>query len=81
MFLIPYNFFEDFFIMVNIANSLRQEANSRPKLKGFGDFGMASGLGWATAQVISLIPNTIGQIAGVVALILWVGHWIVMVQI
>lgn len=75
MFLIPYNFVEDFFIVANVANSLRQEARHNTALQPFKGFGMVSGLGWCTAQIVSLLPNEIGSVAGMVALILWVFHW------
>jgi len=75
MFLIPYNFVEDFFIITNVASSLRQEAQHNVALQPFKSFGMASGLGWCAMQIVSLLPNTIGSIAGVLALPLWIIHW------
>lgn len=75
MFLIPYNFIEDFCIISNVANSLRAEAASNPALAEFKSYGMASGLGWCTAQVVALIPNFIGEIAGLIAMVLWIWHW------
>lgn len=75
MFLIPYNFIEDFFIVVNVAKSLEGEAKTNPALQGFKHFGMISGLGWCIAQIISLIPHELGSVAGLVAIILWVIHW------
>ncbi|WP_395007244.1 hypothetical protein [Undibacterium sp.] len=75
MFLIPYNFVEDFFIIVNVANSLRQEAQHNIALRPFKSFGMVPGIGWCAAQIVSLLPNEIGAIAGVLALPLWIAHW------
>lgn len=75
MFLIPYNFVEDFFIVANVARSLRKEAQSNPALRSFKGFGMVSGLGWCAAQIVSLLPNEIGSMAGVLALPLWIVHW------
>jgi hypothetical protein len=75
MFLIPYNFVEDFFIVRNVAESLRAEAAVNPVLGQLRGFGTASGLGWCTAQIISLLPNHVGEAAGAVALVLWVVHW------
>ncbi len=75
MFLIPYNFIEDFFIIANVANSLRQEAQHNLALRAFKSFGMVSGLGWCTMQIVSLLPNTIGSIASVLALPIWILHW------
>jgi hypothetical protein len=75
MFLIPYNFVEDFFIIANVTRSLRREASEQPGLAGFGDYGMRYGIGWCTAQILSLIPHEIGSLASVIALVLWVIHW------
>jgi len=75
MFVLPYNFIEDFFIIANVAKSLEAEAVSNPALGGFRSFGMLSGLGWCSAQVISLIPHAVGSIAGLVAILCWIWHW------
>lgn len=75
MFLIPYNFVEDFFIVHHVARSLRAEAEVNPALADLRSFGAASGLGWCAAQIVSLMPNRVGEIAGLVALVLWVVHW------
>lgn len=75
MFLIPYNFVEDFFIVRNVATSVRAEAAVNPVLGQLRGFGTVSGLGWCTAQVISLLPNPVGEAAGAVALVLWIVHW------
>ncbi|MGQ3054007.1 MAG: hypothetical protein ACT6S0_19690 [Roseateles sp.] len=75
MFLIPYNFVEDFFIISNVASSLRQEAQHNIALHPFKSFGMVSGLGWCAAQIVSLLPNEVGSIAGVIALPFWIIHW------
>lgn len=75
MFLIPYNFIEDFFIVSNVASSLRAEATSNPALAKFKSFGMISGLGWCAAQIVSLAPNAVGSVAGAIAIPLWIWHW------
>lgn len=75
MFFLPYNFIEDFFIVSNVANSLKAEAKINPQLADFKSFGMISGIGWCSAQIISLIPNQIGSVSGLVAIILWIWHW------
>jgi hypothetical protein len=75
MFLVPYNFIEDFFIVANVANSLRREARHNTALHQFNTFGMVSGLGWCSAQIASLLPNEIGSIAGLLGLPLWIVHW------
>lgn len=75
MFLLPYNFIEDFFIVANVARSLEAEAAINPALASFKSFGMVSGLGWCVAQIISLIPHSLGSLAGLMAMGLWGWHW------
>lgn len=75
MFLLPYNFIEDFFIVTHVAHSLQREAQTNVALHPFNSFGMVSGLGWCAAQLVSLLPNVIGSMAGFIALLLWVIHW------
>ncbi len=76
MFLIPFNFVEDFFIVINISNSIEQEAKTNPKLAEIKDFGMVAGIGWSIAQVLSFVPNYIGQVSGALAFILVIFHWV-----
>ena len=75
MFLLPYNFVEDFFIIANVAKSLRREAQHNQALRSFKGFGLVSGFGWCSAQIVSLIPHEVGSLAGVLALLAWVIHW------
>lgn len=75
MFLLPYNFIEDFFIIAHVAQSLRREAESNDALRSFSHFGMLTGIGWCSAQVLSLIPHAIGSLAGLLAVPLWLVHW------
>lgn len=75
MFLIPYNFIEDFFIIRNVARSLENEARLNPRLANIKNFGAISGYGWCSAQLVSLLPNLVGEIAAVVTLFLWLAHW------
>lgn len=75
MFAIPFNFVEDFFIVINIANSIEEEKKSNGNLNGISDFGMISGIGWSIAQVLSFIPSMVGQIAGLIGMILVIYHW------
>lgn len=81
MFLIPYNFIEDFFIVINISNSIEAEAKNNPKLSSINHFGLTTGLGWCIAQILSLIPNFGGQLAGLIGLILWLIHWRFIIKI
>ncbi len=76
MFLIPYNFIEDFFIVYNVTKSLQAEAALNPALASMRHFGAFSGFGWCAAQIVSLLPNRVGEVAGVVALVLWGIHWV-----
>jgi hypothetical protein len=75
MFLLPYNFIEDFFIIINLARSLRLESDRNPELKSLGSYGLISGVGWCTSQILSLIPNNIGSLAGFFAIVFWAWHW------
>lgn len=75
MFLIPYNFIEDFFIVRNVTRSLANEARLNPRLANIKHFGAVSGYGWCSAQLVSLLPNLAGEIAAVVALFFWLIHW------
>jgi hypothetical protein len=75
MFLIPYNFIEDFFIVNKVASSLRREACTNPGLQAFSRFGSWSGNGWCAAQLLSLLPGSMGEAAGLTAIVLWAGHW------
>ncbi|WP_310428920.1 hypothetical protein [Chamaesiphon sp. VAR_48_metabat_135_sub] len=76
MFLFPYNFVEDFFIIANVASSLRKESERNSKLQLFKSFGLVTGLGWCTAQIVSLLPNAVGAVAGMLALPFWIAHWV-----
>ena len=76
MFLLPYNFIEDFFIILNVSKSIENEAKNNDKLSVLKDYGVVTGIGWCIAQVLSLIPNYGGQIAGGIGLILWIIHWV-----
>jgi len=75
MFLIPYNFIEDFFIIHNISLSIKNEAKSELTIPDGGSYGVRSGIGWCAFQLLSLVPGVVGQISGVIALILWIVHW------
>lgn len=75
MFAIPFNFVEDFFIVIHIASSIEEEKKSNIKLKDISDFGMVSGIGWSISQVLSFIPNIVGQMAGLLGMILVIYHW------
>jgi len=81
MFLMPFNFIEDFFIMINISNSLEEEAKHNNKLSSIKDFGMIAGIGWSIAQILSFVPNIAGQIAGALGIVLWIIHWRFIIKI
>ncbi|MFT3739179.1 MAG: hypothetical protein QM786_10515 [Breznakibacter sp.] len=73
---------EDFFIVINIANSLEEEKKTNDALKNVSDFGMVSGIGWCIAQVLSFIPDVVGQIAGLAGImVLVIYHWLHIAQI
>lgn len=75
MFLIPYNFIEDFFIIHNLSLSIKNEAKSGSTIPDGGRYGVRSGIGWCAFQLLSLMPGVVGQISGIIALILWIVHW------
>jgi hypothetical protein len=63
------------------ANSLEAEKRSNVRLKDVTDFGMVAGIGWSIAQVLSFVPHVVGQIAGLVGMILVIYHWILIAKI
>jgi len=73
MFLIPYNFVEDFWIIGHVSASLKAHAVTQ----GYpaGGFGLAPGLGWCALQIVSLVPHEVGSLAGLLAVPLWLWHW------
>ena len=75
MFLVPFNFVEDFFIIINLSHSLEEEARFNERLSGQKDFGLTTGMGWCIAQILSFLPHPAGSIAGAIGLILWLMHW------
>jgi hypothetical protein len=81
MFLIPYNFIEDFFIVSKVARSLRLEASVNSRLSEYSRFGNWSGHGWCAAQLLSLLPGSIGEASGLAAILLWTKHWHFIAQV
>lgn len=75
MFMPFYNIIEDFFIIHGVTRSLRREAATNPALKELKGDGAFAGHGWAAGQVLSLVPNRIGEAAAFAALVLWLWHW------
>ncbi|MEO4048783.1 hypothetical protein AAFN46_17025 [Pseudomonas sp. CAU 1711] len=75
MFLLPYNFIEDFCIVANVAASLRAEARHNADLRLPRDAGLVSGWGWCVAQIVALVPHPLGSLAGLLAMALWIVHW------
>jgi divalent metal cation (Fe/Co/Zn/Cd) transporter len=76
MFLLPFNFIEDFFIVIDISNSIEAEAKTNEKLSNVKDFGMVTGIGWCVTQIMWFIPNYVGQISGIICCILIIVHWV-----
>lgn len=81
MFLIPFNFVEDFFIVINLANSIEEEKKTNPALQKISDCGMVSGIGWSIAQILSFNQDTLGLVAGFAGMILVVYHWVLIAGI
>ncbi|MCA6364161.1 MAG: hypothetical protein IM638_14080 [Bacteroidetes bacterium] len=81
MFALPFNFVEDFFIVIHLAHSLEEEKKSNAALRNVNDFGLVSGIGWCVAQLLSFIPNVVGQVAGLAGMVLVVYHWMSIVKI
>lgn len=75
MLVLPYNFIEDFFIIHAVTTSLRREAQCRGGLGQMKSFGARTGFGWCAAQIGSLIPNDVGSLFALLALVMWVIHW------
>jgi hypothetical protein len=71
-----YNITEDFFIIHALTRSLQNEARTNERLRGIRYFGSISGFGWCVGQVLSLIPTTLGEVASLMALVLWGIHWV-----
>lgn len=72
MFVLPYNFVEDFFIVHHVEQSLRATLPREQLLR----FGPAAGYGWCGAQILSLAPHPLAVIPSALALVLWVVHWV-----
>lgn len=75
MFLIPYNFVEDFFIIHNVAKSIATESKVNAALRDMRYVGYYTGIGWCSAQIVSLAPGMIGKTASLFAIVLWIAHW------
>ncbi len=72
MFVIPYNFVEDFFIVGGIAASLARDGRTPGRTQRiWRDLGLA----WCGLQILSLLPGPVGVIGGVLALLAWAVHW------
>ncbi len=73
MFLIPYNFVEDFWIIGHVSASLKAHAQATGS--SVRHFGLIPGLGWCALQIVSLVPHEVGSLAGLLAVPLWLWHW------
>lgn len=72
MFAIPFNFVEDFFIVADLATSLRRDQRTS---QGASRLWLILGLTWCALQIASLLPGVVGVASGVLALFAWVWHW------
>lgn len=69
MMVLPFNFVEDFFIVSDVSQALERG--------GFERFAARSwAFGWCSAQLVSLLPGTLGKLGSLVALPLWAVHWV-----
>ncbi|MFI6738873.1 hypothetical protein ACIBI9_38615 [Nonomuraea sp. NPDC050451] len=78
MFVIPYNFVEDFSIVRTVSASLAADGRAT---SGFVQKWAVLGYGWCAFQILSLFPGAAGYAGGAVALLLWAAHWIMTVQV
>lgn len=74
MLVLPLNFVEDFVIVENVSASLARQWQARPALAYLGT-GRRAGLAWCALQIVSLMPNTVGMVAGLLAVPPWLWHW------
>ncbi|MDP1921693.1 MAG: hypothetical protein Q8L14_35965 [Myxococcales bacterium] len=74
MLVLPLNFVEDFSIVSHVSTSLERQWRLRPELAGLGT-GRMVGLSWCALQIVSLVPSTVGLVAGVLAVPPWLWHW------
>lgn len=77
MFAIPFNFVEDFFIIAEVARSVRAEGAVAERRLVIWRW---LGLGWCALQIVSLVPGETGVLAGVLALVAWAAHWVLTAQ-
>ena len=77
MFCIPYNFVEDFFIVKHVAKTIEPQLSKLTEMDPrIQSTGIINGITWCSSQIVSLVPHSVGQIAGVVAAIFWLVHWV-----
>lgn len=70
-----FNIVEDFFIIEAVTRSLEAQARTDPRLSSVRHFGRLTGLGWCVGQALALWPSVWGELASVIALVLWLAHW------
>jgi hypothetical protein len=75
-----FNIVEDFFIIENVTRSLEAQACVDHRLAGRRHFGRITGLGWCVGQAVALWPSTVGELASVIAAVLWLAHWATIVR-
>lgn len=73
MFAIPFNFVEDFFIVADLASSLRRDGRTAP---GAARLWLILGETWCVLQIASLLPREAGVVSGALALLAWTLHWV-----
>lgn len=76
MFAIPANFVEDFFIVQRVGAALDRRLARWPRASW-----SALGHGWCGFQIMSLLPGTVGVVAGAMAIVLWSTHWVLTLSI
>lgn len=70
MFAIPANFVEDFYIMQKVGDALRPHCRAST-LRAW----LILGYGWCVLQILSLFPGFFAMGAGLLAIVLWLIHW------
>jgi len=70
MFAIPANFVEDFYIIGRVASAIADRVQPAVLRRW-----LILGYGWCGFQILSLFPGWLGLLGGVIAIPLWLAHW------